>query len=122
MAKKTKEPQAEGSRSRHLWSQGEEFLLAKSFNLISEDPKVDKHKWKNLESTLARQNLLRVTDEDPEHFGEDALPRPPRAQRIGKSQHSSNLTASSGENPTMFQEMMQLQYELDRKTKMDVIE
>ena len=36
----------------------------------------DKHKWKNPESTLARRNRLRVTEEEPEHFGPDALPRP----------------------------------------------
>nr|GEU70403.1 hypothetical protein [Tanacetum cinerariifolium] len=38
----------------------------------------DKHKWKNPESTLARKNRFRVTDEEPEHFGEDTLPRIPR--------------------------------------------
>ncbi|GJT06365.1 hypothetical protein Tco_0840827 [Tanacetum coccineum] len=77
---------------------------------------------KNLESTLARRNRFRVTDEELKHFGEDALPRPPGAQRIAKSQRSSNSTASSGSNPAMFQEMMQQQYELDRKAKMEVIE
>ncbi|GKC19933.1 hypothetical protein Tco_1022083 [Tanacetum coccineum] len=82
----------------------------------------DKHKWRNPESTLARRNRLRVTDSKPEHFGEDALPRPPRAERIAKSQRSSNSTASSGSNPTMYQEMMKEQYELDRKAKMEVIE
>ncbi|GKA15361.1 hypothetical protein Tco_0695108 [Tanacetum coccineum] len=39
----------------------------------------DKHKWKNPESKLARRNRLRVTNEEPGHFGEDALPRPPGA-------------------------------------------
>ncbi|GKA18183.1 hypothetical protein Tco_0698020 [Tanacetum coccineum] len=82
----------------------------------------DKHKWKNHESTLARRNRLRVTDEEPKHFGEDVLPRPPGLQRISKSQRSSNLTASSGSNPLMYQEMIQQQYELDRKAKMKVIE
>ncbi|GJZ72274.1 hypothetical protein Tco_0636125 [Tanacetum coccineum] len=82
----------------------------------------DKHKWKNPELTLARRNRLRVTDEEPEHFGEGALPRPPGAQRIAKSQRSSNSAASSGSYPTMFQEMMQQQYELDRKAKIEVIE
>nr|GEV85244.1 hypothetical protein [Tanacetum cinerariifolium]GEW11142.1 hypothetical protein [Tanacetum cinerariifolium] len=67
-------------------------------------------------------NHLRVTDEEPKNFGEGALPRPPEAQRIAKSQRSSNLTASSGSNPTMFQGMMQQQYESERKAKMDVIE
>ncbi|GJS08478.1 hypothetical protein Tco_0365274 [Tanacetum coccineum] len=58
----------------------------------------------------------------PKHFGEDALPRPPRLQRISKSQRSSNSTASSGSNPLMYQEMMKEQYELDCKAKMKVIE
>ncbi|GKC45420.1 hypothetical protein Tco_1063142 [Tanacetum coccineum] len=62
----------------------------------------DKHKWKNPESTLARRNRLRDTDEEPEHFREDVLPRPPGAQRIAKSQYSSNSTASFGSNPAMY--------------------
>ncbi|GJX91885.1 hypothetical protein Tco_0345211 [Tanacetum coccineum] len=83
----------------------------------------NKYKWKNLESTLARRNHLRVTDEDPEHFGDDALPRPLGLQRIAKSQRSgSNSIASSGSNPMMYQEFMKEQYELDRKTKIEVIE
>ncbi|GKE24367.1 hypothetical protein Tco_1435879 [Tanacetum coccineum] len=61
-------------------------------------------------------------DEEPKHFGEDALPRPPGLQRIFKSQRSSNSTANSGSNPLMYQEMMKEQYELDRKAKMKVIE
>ncbi|GJR28500.1 hypothetical protein Tco_1104732 [Tanacetum coccineum] len=75
----------------------------------------------NPESTLARRNHLQVTDEEPKHFGEDTLSRPPGAQRIANSQRSSNSTASSGSNPTMFQEMIAQQYELERKAKMDVI-
>ncbi|GKC67458.1 hypothetical protein Tco_1100056 [Tanacetum coccineum] len=59
----------------------------------------DKYKWKNLESTLARRNRLRVTDKDPDHFGDDVLPRPPGLQQIAKKQ-----------------------YELDRKAKIEVIE
>nr|GEW11818.1 hypothetical protein [Tanacetum cinerariifolium] len=82
----------------------------------------NKHKWKNHESTLARRNRLRVTEEEPEHLEEDALPRPLGAQRIAKSQRSSNSTASSRLNLTMFQEMMQQHYELVRKAKMEVIE
>ncbi|GJT68143.1 hypothetical protein Tco_1019623 [Tanacetum coccineum] len=82
-----------------------------------------KHKWKNPESTNARRNRFRVTDEEPEHFGDDVLPRPPGLQRIAKSQRSgSNSTASSGSNPMMYQEFMKEQYELDRKAKMQVIE
>nr|GEU95342.1 Gag-Pol polyprotein [Tanacetum cinerariifolium] len=82
----------------------------------------DKHKWKNPESTLARRSRLRVTNKEPEHFREVALPRPPGAQRIVKSQRSSNSTASFGSNPLMYQEMMKAQYELDHKAKMKVIE
>nr|GEW22737.1 hypothetical protein [Tanacetum cinerariifolium] len=81
-----------------------------------------KHKWTNPESTNARMYRFRVTDEEPEHFGDDALPRPPGLQRIAKSQHSgSNSTASSGYNLLMYQEFIKEQYELDRKAKMEVI-
>ncbi|GJZ32110.1 hypothetical protein Tco_0577546 [Tanacetum coccineum] len=76
----------------------------------------------NPDSTNARRNRLRVTEEDPEHFGPDALPRPDGMYRIQKSQRSSNSTASSGSNPGMFQEMLQQQYELERKMKQDVLE
>ncbi|GKA06089.1 hypothetical protein Tco_0685209 [Tanacetum coccineum] len=71
---------------------------------------------------IGKKKSSSVTDEEPEHFGEDALPRPPRLQQIFKSQRSSNSTASSGSNPLMYQEMIQQQYELDRKAKMKVIE
>nr|GEW46344.1 hypothetical protein [Tanacetum cinerariifolium] len=78
-----------------------------------------KHKWNNPESTHARRNRNRVTNEEPELFGDDALPCPPGMHRIAKSQRSSNSTASSGSNPTMFQEMMQQQLEIERKKKME---
>ncbi|GJW96972.1 hypothetical protein Tco_0178780 [Tanacetum coccineum] len=83
-----------------------------------------KHKWNNPESTNARRNRNRVTNtnEEPELFGDDALPRPPGMHRIAKSQCSSNSTASSGSNPTMFQEMMQQQLEIERKEKMERID
>ncbi|GJX98372.1 hypothetical protein Tco_0355391 [Tanacetum coccineum] len=35
---------------------------------------------------MARRNRGRTIDEEPEHFGDDALPRPPGPQRISKSQ------------------------------------
>ncbi|GKB46246.1 hypothetical protein Tco_0896999 [Tanacetum coccineum] len=44
MVKKTKEPQLEVSRPRHLWSQGKELLLAECFTQISEDPKTGSDK------------------------------------------------------------------------------
>ncbi|GKB55490.1 reverse transcriptase domain-containing protein [Tanacetum coccineum] len=81
-----------------------------------------RHKCKNPDSTNVRRNRHRVTDEEPELFGDDALLRPPGLQRIAKSQRSSNLTASSGSNPTMFQEMLQQQYELNWKEKIERID
>ncbi|GJR08014.1 hypothetical protein Tco_0790666 [Tanacetum coccineum] len=91
--------------------------------LVSETLAHNKHKWTNPESTNARRNRFRVTDDEPEHFGDDVLPRSPGLQRIAKSQRSgSNSTASSGSNPMMYQEFMKEQYELNRKAKMQVIE
>nr|GFA67018.1 hypothetical protein [Tanacetum cinerariifolium]GFA84863.1 hypothetical protein [Tanacetum cinerariifolium] len=73
----------------------------------------------NPDLTKARRNRGRVTEEEPELFGDDELPRPPNKQRIAKSQLSSNSTASSGSNPTMFQKMHHEQYTLDREAKME---
>nr|GEV13755.1 hypothetical protein [Tanacetum cinerariifolium] len=50
-----------------------------------------KFKWNNPESTHARRNRNRVTNEELELFGDDALPRPPGMHRIAKSQRSSSL-------------------------------
>ncbi|GJX94495.1 hypothetical protein Tco_0349081 [Tanacetum coccineum] len=58
-----------------------------------------KHKWNNPESTNARQNHHRLTNNDLELFGDDELPRLAGLHRIAKSQRSSNSTASSGSNP-----------------------
>lgn len=83
----------------------------------------DKHKWKNLESTLARRSRLWGTEEKPDHFKDDELPRSSEVQRLAKSQRSgSNYTASSGSNSVTYQEFMAEQYELERKAKMQVIE
>ncbi|GJZ57256.1 hypothetical protein Tco_0612750 [Tanacetum coccineum] len=81
-----------------------------------------KHKWNNPESTNARRNRHRLTNNEPELFGDDELPRPAGLHRFAKSQRSSNSTTSSGSNPQMFQEMIQQQYELDRKEKMERID
>ncbi|GJZ91761.1 hypothetical protein Tco_0663826 [Tanacetum coccineum] len=81
-----------------------------------------KHKWNNPESINARRNRHRLTNNEPELFGDDELPRPAGLHRIAKTQRSSNSTASSGPNPQMFQEMIQQQYELDRKEKMERID
>ncbi|GJR29978.1 hypothetical protein Tco_1106210 [Tanacetum coccineum] len=76
----------------------------------------------NPESTLQRRSRLQGTDKEPDHFGDDELPRPPGLQRIAKSQRSgSNSTASSGSNPVAYQEFMAEQYDLDRKAKMQVL-
>nr|GFC20431.1 hypothetical protein [Tanacetum cinerariifolium] len=74
-----------------------------------------KNKWNNPESTNARRNHHRLTNNKPELFGDNELPRPADLHRIAKSQRSSNSTASSGSNSQMFQEMIQQQYKLDRK-------
>ncbi|GKC59606.1 hypothetical protein Tco_1087204 [Tanacetum coccineum] len=111
----TSQPQSD-QQSFHLVDETEDEDEPERLAIFERQAQVE-----NPESTLARRNHLQVTDEEPKHFGEDTLPRPPGAQRIAKSQRSSNSTASSGSNPTMFQEMIAQQYELERKAKMDVI-
>ncbi|GKE39013.1 hypothetical protein Tco_1462418 [Tanacetum coccineum] len=64
-------------------------------------------------------NAQRPTKSNSELFGDDELPRQPDKQRIAKSQRSTNSSASFGSNPTMFQDMLKQQYELDRETKME---
>ncbi|GJU94136.1 hypothetical protein Tco_1318892 [Tanacetum coccineum] len=80
------------------------------------------HSGENDENHMARVLQLYETigtDKEPNHFGDDELPRPPGLQRIAKSQRSgSNSTASSGSNPVAYQEFMAEQYDLDRKAKM----
>nr|GEV67380.1 hypothetical protein [Tanacetum cinerariifolium] len=63
---------------------------------------------------MAKRNV----DPESEPQAEAVKPHPPCIQRIAKSQRSSNSIASSRSNPTMFQEMLQQQYELDRKENM----
>ncbi|GKD56016.1 hypothetical protein Tco_1289403 [Tanacetum coccineum] len=79
----------------------------------------------NDENWMTRVEILRnrhrVTDEEPDLFGDDELPRPPDKEIIAKSKRSSNSAASSGSTPTMFQEMLQQQYELDQKRKIERI-
>ncbi|GJQ91911.1 hypothetical protein Tco_0003050 [Tanacetum coccineum] len=53
-----------------------------------------KHKWTNPDSTLQRRSRLLGTDEEPEHFGDDELPRPPDI--VGESK-GSNLMIRLGE-------------------------
>nr|GEV33090.1 hypothetical protein [Tanacetum cinerariifolium] len=72
--------------------------------------------------SIARRNHHRVTDEEFKLFGPDELQRPPDKEKFAKSQRSLSSTASSGSNPAMFTEMMQQQYELDRKEKIERID
>ncbi|GJZ72137.1 retrovirus-related pol polyprotein from transposon TNT 1-94, partial [Tanacetum coccineum] len=58
---------------------GGEFKYRSAWNFLE-----DRHKWKNPESTLQRRSRLRGTDKEPDHFGDDELPRPPGLQRIAK--------------------------------------
>ncbi|GJT83285.1 hypothetical protein Tco_1057627 [Tanacetum coccineum] len=145
---KEKEPQVEKQkRVRNAWTQDEELLLAECFIQVSEDPKTgcdqkrDTFWYKKPNGVqkgseekrlhpehndnydprfdLQRRSRLLGTDEEPKHFGDDELPRPPGLQRLAKSQRTgSNSTASSGSNPAAYQEFMAEQYELDRKAKM----
>ncbi|GJS27597.1 hypothetical protein Tco_0488217 [Tanacetum coccineum] len=59
---------------------GGEFKHQSAWNFLK-----DRHKWKNSESTLQRRSRLRGTDKEPDHFGDDELPRPPGLQRIAKN-------------------------------------
>ncbi|GJQ95714.1 putative reverse transcriptase domain-containing protein [Tanacetum coccineum] len=77
---------------------------------------------KTLIGLWQREVVFRGTDKEPDHFGDDELPRPPGLQRIAKSQRSgSNSAASFGSNPVAYQEFMAEQYDLDRKAKMQVL-
>ncbi|GKB27000.1 hypothetical protein Tco_0866401 [Tanacetum coccineum] len=94
------------------------------FNQLVQETAV--HSGENDDDHMSRVHTLydaTVGGEEPEHFGDDDLPRPPGLQRLAKSQRtSSNSTASFGSNPAAYQEFMAEQYELDRKAKMTVLE
>ncbi|GJR99055.1 ty3-gypsy retrotransposon protein [Tanacetum coccineum] len=81
--------------------------------------KSHKYKWTNPESTQARITRGRVTGEDePEMFGEDAIPRPSRAPRKSKSQCSStSSSATSSSSKNRLTEFFQEQIQLDREAK-----
>nr|GEY88982.1 hypothetical protein [Tanacetum cinerariifolium] len=119
MSKKSVDPEPQGETVRvRNFSQDKELLLAECFIKISEDPRAstsgtipNRHKQD--------KNRNRVTNEEPELFEDDVLPRPPGMHMIVMSQRYSNSTASSGSNPTMFQEMMQQQMKIERKEKME---
>nr|GEZ05101.1 ribonuclease H-like domain-containing protein [Tanacetum cinerariifolium] len=69
-------------------------------------------------STQAQRTRGRVTEEDPEMFGDDAIPRPSRAPRKSKSQRSSTSSfATFGSSKNRITELMQEQILLDREAK-----
>nr|GEW80874.1 glutathione S-transferase T3 [Tanacetum cinerariifolium] len=75
-------------------------------------------RWQNPESTKARRTRGQVTEEDPEMFGEDVIPRPSRAPRKTKSQRSSaSSSATSSSSKTLVTELMQEQILIDREAK-----
>nr|GFA94963.1 hypothetical protein [Tanacetum cinerariifolium] len=78
----------------------------------------DKYKWQNPESTQARRTRGRLTEDEPEMFGDDAIPRPSGAPRKTKSQcssTSSSATLSSSKNRVA--DLMQEQILIDREAK-----
>ncbi|GJT90055.1 hypothetical protein Tco_1078900 [Tanacetum coccineum] len=78
----------------------------------------DKYKWLNLESIQARRTRGRITEEDPEMFGDDSIPRPSGAPRKSKSQRSSaSSSTTSGSSKNQVTELMQEQILLDREAK-----
>ncbi|GJX03852.1 hypothetical protein Tco_0189768 [Tanacetum coccineum] len=84
----------------------------------------DKYKWTNPESTQARRTRGRVTSEDePEIFGEDAIPRPSGAPRKSKSQRSSaSSSATFGSSKNRLTEFFQEQIQLDREAKKESLD
>ncbi|GJY20285.1 hypothetical protein Tco_0392851 [Tanacetum coccineum] len=126
-AKKNKEkepPLEKQKRIRNAWTQDEELLLAECFIQVSEDPKTGcKHKWTNPDSTLQRRNRLLGTDEEPEHFGDDDLPRPPGLQRLAKSQ--VRVLTAYDVAPVQTRPRIRIhgeQFVVRRKAKMTVLE
>ncbi|GJU41200.1 hypothetical protein Tco_1194157 [Tanacetum coccineum] len=82
----------------------------------------DKYKWKNPESTQARRTERRVNEEEPEFFGDDAIPRPSGAPRKSKAQRSTSSSTTSGSQKERFTELMQQQILLDREAKKEQME
>ncbi|GJY00149.1 putative ubiquitinyl hydrolase 1 [Tanacetum coccineum] len=77
------------------------------------------HKWLIPDPTNVRKTRRRPAEEDPQLFGDDALPCPPDKKHYrAKSQRSSNLSATSNSQEA-FHEIMQQQLALDRETKME---
>nr|GEV81840.1 zinc finger, CCHC-type [Tanacetum cinerariifolium] len=78
----------------------------------------DKYKWQNPESTQARRTRGQVTEDEPEMFGDDAIPRPSGAPRKTKSQLSSaSSSATSSSSKNRVTDLMQEQILIDREAK-----
>ncbi|GJU92097.1 hypothetical protein Tco_1304520 [Tanacetum coccineum] len=73
--------------------------------------------WQNPESTQARRTRGRVTEEEPELFGDDAIPHLSGDPRKAKAQRSSSSSATSGSSKAKITESMQQQILLDREAK-----
>ncbi|GJX89682.1 hypothetical protein Tco_0341696 [Tanacetum coccineum] len=85
-----------------------------------------KHKWtKKPDSSLQRKkNVFWATSEEPEHFGDDELPRPPGLQYDLLKVNVRVLTRPLAPVQTGPRARIHWreQYELDRKAKMTVLE
>ncbi|GJY19900.1 hypothetical protein Tco_0392466 [Tanacetum coccineum] len=90
------------------------------FNSLVNEKKV--MSGENDDDWMKRVEILYKSVAGTELFGDDELSRPPGKQRIAKIQRSTNSLASSGSNLTMFQDMLQQQYELDLATKMERVD
>ncbi|GJW00727.1 hypothetical protein Tco_1555978 [Tanacetum coccineum] len=78
----------------------------------------DKYKWQNPESTQARRTRGQLTEDEPEMFGDDAIPRPSGAPRKTKSQRSSaSSSATSSSSKNRVTDLMQEQILIDREAK-----
>ncbi|GJZ52299.1 hypothetical protein Tco_0606814 [Tanacetum coccineum] len=82
----------------------------------------DKYKWQNPESTQARRTRGQLTEDEPEMFGDDAIPRPsvvPRKTKSQRSSASSSATSSSSKNRVT--DLMQEQILIDCEAKNESI-
>nr|GEV54027.1 hypothetical protein [Tanacetum cinerariifolium] len=78
----------------------------------------------NPESTKAPRTRGRVTGKDePEIFGDDAIPRPSGYPRKSKSQHSlASSSVTSGSSKNRVTEFFQEQIQLDREAKKESLD
>ncbi|GKF46704.1 hypothetical protein Tco_0136506 [Tanacetum coccineum] len=78
----------------------------------------DKYKWQNPESIQARRTRGQLTEDEPEMFGDDAIPRPSGALQKTKSQRSSASSfATSSSSKNRVTDLMQELILIDREAK-----